>query len=250
MARPHDLKAQEAECLQEWSYQREGDLLPPGIILFTSPLSHEYPSKCMGHPLSISRASNAEKHSPLQQGFLSPPVLTAAAPKCEGILAVQLSSFVHISPAMFLSSPVRNSNGWWFACTRCTSWLSQDACGHPTGFVLPQHPLSAKRGQRAAKRNLLRDKAVAVSIRRSWSSVETPDSSAQLGMRPQESHFGLHVGIQSGASPEAPRPWGCQIGFCDTVPMSLKQWPPGTCDTHPGAVSHSYGTLGRSAPGH
>lgn len=44
MARPHDLKAQEAECLQEWSYQREGDVLPPGIILFTSPLSHEYQS--------------------------------------------------------------------------------------------------------------------------------------------------------------------------------------------------------------
>lgn len=35
VTRPHDFKAQEAECLQEWSYQREGNLLPPGIILFT-----------------------------------------------------------------------------------------------------------------------------------------------------------------------------------------------------------------------
>lgn len=200
--------------------------------------------------MSASRASSAEKHSPLQQGFLSPPVLIAAAPKCEGISVVQLSSFVHISPAMFLLSPVRNSSGWWCACTRCTSPLSQDACGHPTGFVLPQHPQSAERGQRAAKRNLLRDEAFAVSIRRSWSSVETPDSSAQPGVGPQESHFGLHVGIQSGASPEAPRPRGCQVRFCDAVPVSLEQWLPVTCDTHPGAVSHSCGTLGQSAPGH
>lgn len=68
MARPHDLKAQEAECLQEWSYQREGDLLLPGIILFTSPLSHQI--KVRGTPpVSASRGSYAEKHSSLQQGF-------------------------------------------------------------------------------------------------------------------------------------------------------------------------------------
>lgn len=46
VTRPHDFKAQEAECLQEWSYQREGNLLPPGIILryLCHPRSRKYQS--------------------------------------------------------------------------------------------------------------------------------------------------------------------------------------------------------------
>lgn len=123
MARPHDLKAQEAECLQEWSYQREGDLLLPGIILFTSPLSHQYQSTWDTPCECIQRFLCREAQlSPA--GVLS-PALTAAALKCEGILAVQLSSFVHVSPAVLLLWPVRNSNGWLCACTSCISLLSR-----------------------------------------------------------------------------------------------------------------------------
>lgn len=72
MTRPHDFKAQEAERLQEWSYQREGNLLPSGIrypLYLCCPRSHHHHSWLRG---------GLELCTPLRQ----PPGYPPAARQC------------------------------------------------------------------------------------------------------------------------------------------------------------------------
>jgi len=86
--RPHDFKAQEAECLQEWSYQREGNLLPPQIILFTCVTLEATGIKAHRAPsVSASRASCAERSHFSVTALPEASSLSAsitAAPKHEG----------------------------------------------------------------------------------------------------------------------------------------------------------------------
>lgn len=72
VTRPHDFKAQEAERLQEWSYQREGNLLPSGIrypLYLCCPRSHDHHSWLRG---------GLELCTPLRQ----PPGYPPAARRC------------------------------------------------------------------------------------------------------------------------------------------------------------------------
>lgn len=83
--------------------------------------------------------------------------------------------------------------------------------------------------------------------------MKTTDSSAQVGMGPQENHFELHVGILSRASPEAPRPWGCQMWFHETMPVPLKRWLPVTWTFSPGqcpSLQHSQAISSRTLSDH
>lgn len=144
---------------------------------------------------------------------------------------MQLSSFVLMFLLQCFFYPVRNSSGWLSACSSCTS---QDTRGHPTGFVLPQHPSGTERGQTAAKGNLPRDKADICCLHKEV--LELSANSRQLCTARGGTPGKPRVGIQSGASPGrcgpvAPCPCHCSYGC------------PVTCDTHPAAVSHPCGTL-------
>lgn len=93
-------------------------------------------------------------------------------------------------------------------------------------------------------------------MRRTQSSVETQDSSAQLAAVPQQTHHGLCTEIQSGVSPEAhPIPCRSQkrLYYAVTGCMLACYWSdhfPVTHESYPGAVSNLYSTLWWSTSSH
>lgn len=173
--------------------------------------------------MCASRASYAEKHSPLQQGFLSPCVLIAAAPKFEGILAEQLCPCFSCNV-----SSIPCEKQWSAVC------LQQLHIPASPGWMWPSHRfcpapahLERERGHTAAKRNLPRDKAHICCLHKEV--LELSGNSRQLctgrGGTPGKPIW-VPCGNSERGQPRAPRRWGCQIQLCDTMPVSLKPWLP------------------------
>lgn len=97
VTRPHDFKAQEAERLQERSYQREGNPLPSGIILCTC-VALEATTITPGQEGDLSCALHCG--SPATHQLHSPAAGThAASPQHVDVSVLCLTGGLHPAPA-------------------------------------------------------------------------------------------------------------------------------------------------------